>query len=425
MKNKIEFILPSLVPDISVLDNGLKVYAFENEDMDVIRMEFFFSNAGSKNQDKIYSSIVTNNQISEGTSKHSAMEIANSIDYYGAFIEKTVDKESSSICFYFLRKHQENLMPWFEEIIKDPAFSQTELDVYLQRLRQQYLVNQQKTDYLARVSFNETIFGEKHPFGIVGTLEDFDLLKREDLVNFYNSFYNSDECSIIIAGEVDNKLVGLLNKAFGKNDWKKERVLEVKDINNFISAKAIKKTINIDKAVQASIRLGKTTISSKDKDFMALSVVNCLLGGYFGSRLMQNIREDKGYTYGISSVLYSYRDIGIFYIGADVKQENCQDAIDEVYKEIDILQNNKVGEDELLRVKNYLMGNVLRSLDGSLELSDRFRPLLKYGFDTDYYQNYMEVIRELNSDEIMRLAQVYLVSNQMSEIRVGNETIIK
>jgi len=170
---------------------------------------------------------------------------------------------------------------------------------------------------------------------------------------------------------------------------------------------------------------GKTTISSKDKDFMALSVVNCLLGGYFGSRLMQNIREDKGYTYGISSVLYSYRDIGIFYIGADVKQENCQDAIDEVYKEIDILQNNKVGEDELLRVKNYLMGNVLRSLDGSLELSDRFRPLLKYGFDTDYYQNYMEVIRELNSEEIMRLAQVYLVSNQMSEIRVGNETIIK
>lgn len=425
MKNKIDFILPSLVPQVTVLDNGLKVYAFGNSDMDVVRMEFFFYNAGSANQDKIYSSSVTNNQISEGSSSHSAMEIANAIDYYGAFIEKTVDKESASICFYFLRKYQDNLISWFEEIIKDPAFPQTELDVYLQRLRQQYLVNQQKTDYLARVKFNEIVFGGNHPFGVIGKMEDFDSLERKDLINFYNSFYSSDECSIIIAGEIDDKLLGLLNKSFGGDDWKKEKVIGLKDYNKFFDLDAVKKTININQAVQASIRMGNTTISSKDKDFMGLSVLNCLLGGYFGSRLMQNIREDKGYTYGIGSVIYSYRDIGIFYISADVKQENCQDAIDEVYKEIDLLQNEKVGDEELNRVKNYLMGNILRSLDGSLELSDRFRPLLKYGFGTDYYQKYMETIRAIDAEELMRLSQKYFVLNQMTEIRVGNETIIK
>jgi predicted Zn-dependent peptidase len=425
MKNKIDFILPSLVPQVTVLDNGLKVYAFGNSDMDVVRMEFFFYNAGSANQDKIYSSSVTNNQISEGSSSHSAMEIANAIDYYGAFIEKTVDKESASICFYFLRKYQDNLISWFEEIIKDPAFPQTELDVYLQRLRQQYLVNQQKTDYLARVKFNEIVFGGNHPFGVIGKMEDFDSLERKDLINFYNFFYSSDECSIIIAGEIDDKLLGLLNKSFGGDDWKKEKVIGLKDYNKFFDLDAVKKTININQAVQASIRMGNTTISSKDKDFMGLSVLNCLLGGYFGSRLMQNIREDKGYTYGIGSVIYSYRDIGIFYISADVKQENCQDAIDEVYKEIDLLQNEKVGDEELNRVKNYLMGNILRSLDGSLELSDRFRPLLKYGFGTDYYQKYMETIRAIDAEELMRLSQKYFVLNQMTEIRVGNETIIK
>lgn len=424
MKNNIDFILPSLSPELTVLDNGLKVYTFKNSDMDVVRMELFFPNCGTANQTKIYSSIVTNNQISEGSKTHSAKEIADSIDYYGAFIEKTVDKESASVCFYFLKKYQENLIPWFEEIIKDPIFPQMELDIYLKRLRKQYLVNQQKTDYLAKVGFNEVIFGEKHPFGIVGKLEDYDLLKRNDLIDFYNSFYTYEQCSIIIAGGVDDRTLFLLNKAFGFNDWKNDSVLKKKKLD-YIDSQRIVKTINLDYAVQSSIRMGNTTISVKQEDFMGLNVLNCLFGGYFGSRLMSNIREDKGYTYGIGSVLYSYRDIGVFYISAEVKQENCQDAINEVYHEIDVLRNEKVLESELNRVKNYMKGNLLRSLDGSFELSENFRPLLKYDLEIDYYQKYIKTISEISSDEILRLAQTYFNKNQMVELRVGNATIIK
>lgn len=424
MKNNIDFILPSLSPEVTVLDNDLKVYAFKNSDMDVVRLEFFFSNSGTSNQEKIYSSSVANNQISEGSHKHSSKEIADAIDYYGAFIEKSVDKETASVCFYFLKKYQENLIPWFEEIIKDPAFYQTELDVYIQRLRQQFLVNQQKTDYLARVNFFQSLFGETNPFGVVGKLEDFDMLQRKDLIDFYNSFYCYENCSIIVAGGVNQVLFSLINNSFGKKDWKRKGLLNPKTFL-FESAKNIRKTINLDSAVQSSIRIGNATISVKNEDYMGLNVLNCLFGGYFGSRLMSNIREDKGYTYGINSVLYSYKDIGLFYIAADVKQENCQDAIDEIYREIEILKTQLVGDEELHRVKNFMKGNLLRSLDGSFELSDNFRSILKYGLTSDYFQQYLRAISEIDSVEIQRLAQTYFNTNQMVELRVGNATIIK
>lgn len=424
MKNKIEFILPSLNPSVYVLDNGLKVYAFENDNMDLVRLEFYFENGGVVNQSQIYSSVAANSLISEGSSRHSAIEIANIVDFYGAFIEKTVDKETSSVCFYFLKKHQDNLLPCFEEIIKDPAFSQTELNTYLQRLRKQFLVNQQKTDHLAKNNFYELVFGKEHPFGKIGTFEDFDLLERKHLVDFYNSFYSSNKCSIIISGNVDNKLISLLNKYFGGNDWKDRGDMNVKKLE-FGENEKLVKTVDLPSAVQASIRIGFKTINAIHEDYMSLLVLNCLLGGYFGSRLMSNIREDKGYTYGISSILYSFKDIGVFLIGADIKQENCQDAIDEIYIEIEKLRNNLVDDFELQRVKNYMMGNVLRSLDGSFELADNYRPLLKFGFDKDYYERYLRVITQLSKEEILTLAQKYLNVNQMIELRVGNATLIK
>ncbi len=424
MKNNFNFTLPSLEATKYVLDNGLKVYSFENDSMDIVRLEFYFENGGVKNQTQIYSSVAANSLISEGSSKHSAIEIANIIDFYGAFIEKTVDKETSSVCFYFLKKHQDNLIPCFEEIIKDPAFLQTELDTYLQRLRKQFLINQQKTDHLAKNNFYELVFGKEHPFGKMGTYEDFDLLERKHLVDFYNSFYCSNKCSVLLSGNVDDKLILLLNKHFGKNDWKDRGDIKEKSLVFGANEKLIK-TIDLPSAVQASIRIGFKTISVKHEDYMSLLVLNCLLGGYFGSRLMSNIREDKGYTYGISSILYSFKDIGVFLIGADVKQENCQDAIDEIYIEIEKLQDSLVEDYELQRVKNYMMGNLLRSMDGSFELADNFRPLLKYGFDADYYQRYMGVIAQITKEEIRLLAQKYLKTNEMVELRVGNATIIK
>ncbi len=173
------------------------------------------------------------------------------------------------------------------------------------------------------------------------------------------------------------------------------------------------------------MRIGTTTISANHKDYLGLNVLNTLLGGYFGSRLMSNIREDKGYTYGIGSVLYSYKDIGLFYISAEIKQENCQDAINEIYSEIEILKTKKVSEEELHKVKNFMKGSMLRSLDGSLELSENFRAILKYGLDYDYFHKYLRVVSEIDSDEILRLAQTYFNVNQMVEIRAGDTTIIK
>ncbi|MDD2191975.1 MAG: pitrilysin family protein [Bacteroidales bacterium] len=422
MKNNIDFVIPSLVPYTTVLDNGLKVHAFKNHSMDVVRMEFYFENAGTMNQDKVFSSLVANNLITEGSRGHSAKEIADKIDFYGAFIERSLDKETASVSFYFLKKYKEDLIPWFEEIIKDPDFPQTEMEVYLRRLKQQRLVNEKKTNYLARVNFFQCLFGEMHPFGLVGSMEDYDLLNRKDLFDFYNSFYSYERCSIIIAGDIDDRLIGLLNKSFGSKDWKKDGVLDVKCLT-YMDNSNVRRSISLESAVQSSVRIGCTTISANHVDYMGLNVVSTLLGGYFGSRLMSNIREDKGYTYGIGSSLLSFKDIGLFYISAEIKQENCQDAINEIYNEIEVLKSKRVTDEELHRVKNFMKGTMLRSLDGSFELSDNFRSILKFGLDYDYFHNYLRVISEIDSDEVLRLAQSYFNVNQMVEIRVGDATL--
>lgn len=424
MKNNINFLIPSLSPKVNILDNKIKVYAFENINMDVVRMEFWFDRAGTSNQDRVYSALIANNLLTEGSNGHSAKEIAYAIDFYGAFIEKSLDKETASVSFYFLKKYKEELIPWFEEIIKDPAFPQTELEVYLRRLKQQRLVNKKKTSFLAKVSFFETLFGEDHPFGMVGKMEDFDLVRREDLFDFYNSFYSYDNCSIIIAGAVDERLIGLINNSFGKKDWKRDRVIDRKELVHKENKKE-SRAIHLSSALQASIRIGNTTVSANHKDYMGLNILNTLLGGYFGSRLMSNIREDKGYTYGIGSMIHSFKDIGLFYISAEVKQENCQDAIREIYNEINILKTERVGDKELNRVKNFMKGSLLRSLDGSFELSANFRSILKYGLSHDYFNDYLRVISEIEAEEILRLAQTYFNVNQMVEIRTGDTTIIK
>lgn len=417
--------LPTISPEIISLDNNIKIYLFENQNLNIVKIEFFFQNAGAINQNKLFTSAITNNQITEGSNNYSSREIADAIDYYGAFIDKYVDKESSSVCFYFLSKYQDNIISWIEEIIKNPVFPEKELEILRPKLKQQFLVNNQRTDFLARNKFNESVFGEDNPYGKIGKLEDFDKLERNDLIGFYNKFYNFRECSIILSGSSNPKLISSLNTRFGKDNWNASEVLDDK-INtiNFDFHSPKKETIYLKQSVQSSICIGKPTISINHEDYFGLKIVNTLLGGYFGSRLMSNIREDKGYTYGIGSVIHSFTDIGLFLVIGDVKSNHTQNAIDEIYKEINRLSNQLVSEEELNMVKNHLIGSLIRSLDGCLELGERFRNILKYNLDYLYFENYIQEIKKMQPETIKDLSNKYFQLESLTEIRVGNETLM-
>ena len=189
-----------------------------------------------------------------------------------------------------------------------------------------------------------------------------------------------------------------------------EMISEAAPVNSVIEKKG---------AVQNAIRMGKRVFNRNHPDYPKMTILNTILGGYFGSRLMSNIREDKGYTYGIGSGLVSLQLDGYFYIATEVGADVCQAAINEINKELTVLCETEVGSDELNLVKNYLFGAFQRSIDGPFALADRFKTLLLSGLSFDYYYKYLETVKNVSGKELLEMAQRHLPPSQMTLITVG------
>ncbi|MDR1005870.1 MAG: insulinase family protein [Bacteroidales bacterium] len=411
--------LPSLQAQTFVLDNQTPLYFFPNKDLNVIRLEFLFANAGKINQKKPFIATIANYMMTEGTKNFTAFGIAEALDYYGAFVEKFVNHEAASVVFYFMKKHTESLMPYIEDIICRPVFPQKELKTTIDKYKQKELINQQKTSVVAANKFYESIF-EKTPYCLIGEAEDFDLIERNDVTDFFNEFMaEQNQMSIIASGDIDEAFLQSVNQTLGRAARKQSKRLQLLEIPDYC-AKPLPLMFSMPSASQVSLRIGKQTISHNDKDFLPLKVLNCVLGGYFGSRLMSNIREDKGLTYGINSAVLTHTNVGIMFVTADVKADKYETALKEIFSEMKILQNELIPEDELSLVKNYLKGEIMRSLDGSFDLGERFGYLISKGIDTDYFSDFANVVNSITALDLQTLAQHYLSAESFTQIVVGN-----
>jgi zinc protease len=314
--------------------------------------------------------------------------------------------------------------------LKMSTFPTHEIDTFLMNKKQIFLVNNQKVANVARKKLTENIFGSHHPYGLNLVEKDFDTLKQPHLEEFYRQFYTSEHCKIVIAGKVLDSTIASLDNYFGGSDWSKSKAnLSAEITSKYLINSTIMPTssaerevlINTKDAVQSAIRMGKLMFNKTHSDYQSFQVLNTILGGYFGSRLMSNIREDKGYTYGINSGLVSLNNGGYFFIATEVGVDVCQKALDEIYIELNRLQEKLVGEDELLLVKNFLLGSFLRGSDGPFAMADRFKAIMKYGLDYDYYDKYVATIKDISASTLRELANKYLTKETMLEVVVGKK----
>jgi len=409
--------LDVIQPAKYILSNGIPVYAINAGTQDIIKIEFIFCAGTFYQQNKLVAQF-TNKMLIEGTKKKSANEIADTIDFYGAFIQTDVEKDKAYITLYCLNKHLSNVLPTFEDIIKNATFPVNEFSIYLQNQKQQYIVNSQKVNYVARTKFPCLIFGNNNPYGVCADIDDYNNLQRQSLIDFYKSYYKANKCKIIIAGKINHEHHNLLETYFGKNDWLSNEKIENKNFT-IETLPQKKHFIYKEDALQSAIRIGKSIVNKTHPDYMGLQVLNTVLGGYFGSRLMTNIREDKGYTYGIGSGLISFINSGLFFIASEVGTDVCSKAVDEIYKELKLLRTLLISESELNLVKNYLLGTLLRNADGPFALSDRYRGLLEYGLDETYYTAFVETINNITPTTLKELAEKYFSEESMFELIVG------
>lgn len=398
------------------LTNNIKVNIINAGDQEISKIDFIF-NAGEVLHSNPLVPIAVNSMLNKGTSKYTSAVIAEKFDFYGAFLQFDSGKHTGGITLYTLNKYLEPTLELISELIYDATIPESELSIWKQQAFQGFQISLEKTETLARNKFYETIFNG-HSYGNVIKESNFQALDKTEADIFYNSAYKTGALQIVVSGIItDNHLV-LLEKHFGNRKISHEKI----DLSSQFAVQKQERTIyNVPKknAVQSSILQGKVLINKLHPDYMQLKVANTILGGYFGSRLMKNIREDKGYTYGIGSVAGSYLNAGFFMIYADTGKKVAKKAIIEIDKEIQIFRNELVSEKELSTVKNYMLGNLLRSFDGPFSLADAFISIRMYELGYDYFERYIDTIKNITSEQVRDIAVKYMDDQTMIQVIAG------
>jgi len=410
--------LINLSPEKFVLSNGVPVYSFNNPNQELLKIELVF-NAGSSVSDKPLVASAVNNMLVEVTKNYSAKKLAESIDFYGAYFETSASRDSASVVLYSLNKFIDSTIPLLAEVVENASFSEKEFEHYKVRKKQEFDVNNEKVSFIARQRFTALLFGENHPYGKYAKVEDYDSLTREDLIQFHKENYLDGGFKVFVAGSFGEKEFELLDSFIGK-------LPNISNNNNtsinwtVSPAKELKHVIKKDKAVQNAIRMGFVGVHRGHEDYFGLKILSTILGGYFGSRLMTNIREDKGYTYGIGSAYSSMSRESLFFISTELNSDVVDLAIKEIFNEIDKLKTELIDEEELFIVKNYMQGSIQRSFDGSFALLDRYKEIELNTLDEEYYHQYVEKIKYIEAKELKSLAQKYFNNDRIYILSVGN-----
>jgi len=405
-------------PEILTLSNGINVYLFDTGTQDVVSIEMIFC-AGSWFQHQAFTAMVTNMMLREGTKNYTAQQLAEKLDFYGAHFENTTERDNAYVALYTLNKHLHQTLPLLAEIVKNPVFPEYELKVLAGKQKQLLEVNRQKVNYLARANFNPIIFGKLHPYGMNPEPEELNKVTREMLANFHQSYYHSGKCSIVVAGKIHPETKELLEQHLGNNNW--NGTLPKQAEFQFEGAEIKNHFIQKEGAMQSAIRLGCRMFDRKHPDFAGMKVLNTILGGYFGSRLMTNLREDKGFTYGIGSSIIPLRKSGYFVISGEVGADATDESLGEINSELYRLCDELVPENELSLIRSYLAGEMLRAIDGPFALAGLYRELIEDGLDYLHLENLIETVQHITAPELRNLAIRYLNPDSLYTLVVGPE----
>lgn len=416
IKDAVEYTIGLKKPDQFKLDNGVEVYNVQAGTEEVVQIEWVFK-AGNWFEEKKLVASATNFLIKNGTSNKSAFEINEFVDFYGAYLNRSCYNETAVVSLHCLTKQLEHILPLVQEIFLDATMPEDELLIYKQNMKQRLAVNMKKCDFIAGRKIDALLFGEKHPYGVYSEMHDYDVIQQEELNRFYQSYYKNGHCTIFSAGILPAHYQQLLNKYFGQLPFNKA---EVSKVAHPILPSSQKKwnILNDPDGVQGAIRIARPCPLPSDPVFPKLQVLNVLFGGFFGSRLMTNIREDKGYTYGIYSYLMNHIHASAILISTEAGRDVCEATVKEVYHEMEQLRMNEVGKDELLLVKNYLIGTLLGDLDGPFHIIGRWKNLILHGMNESHFNYYVDTIKSIDSKELKNLAEKYLNPEEFYELVV-------
>jgi len=405
--NEISFVTPQKIK----INDKVNLYWMKDVPNATSRIDFYFD-AGTAKSSSILS-YLTSGLLLSGNSTKNATQIHNELDNLGAYFDIGLGFESSIVTFYALNEQLPEVVKLFIETINSATFPQHEIDELINDKKQKLQINSEKVNFLAQRKFQQLIF-DGTAYGKVVELSDFDGIQRKDIVNYFEKNYKKGLFKVNLVGDFDKETVQEIADTIAP--WaKSENINFEANFKNKIEKAIVKK----EQAIQTAIRIGKTLFNKNHPDYLGFVFMNTILGDFFGSRLMKNIREDKGYTYGIGSYINETKNSGYFVIGTEVGKDVCEATIKEIKFEIERLQNELITENELKLVQNYLLGQTLKSADGPYALMDLFLSVERHQLDLDFYNEFIHKIKTITREEIRDLAIKHLDWNSFTIVTAG------
>jgi len=398
------FAVPDFhTPEHFTLDNGVPVYAVTSDQTETLKIEWVFD-AGSATTQKVLQAAAAADLLNKGTAAKTGFELNEQLDVYGSFFSADSGRDDITLRLFTLKRFLPQVLPIVAEMLAEAVYPEHEFDVWLDAKKSAYAVNSQKTDYLTSARFPSLLFGDDSPYGIYVKDTHFGLLTVDDARTHHRQLLQSP-FKMFVSGCVPADWRMLVNDLFGQLKPQENITKPAFDKNITTPAELF---IPVDDSVQHSIVIGRRLWVRELDDYTPFMVMNTVLGGYFGSRLMGNLREKNGFTYGAGSGMSRMRFSDTYKISTDVGAEVSAAARKEIFHEISVLQNDLVGDEELQRVKTYMSGSFLRSFDGPQAIMDRFKTLIQHGLPLDFFTRYAQAITEVTPQDIRQSAATHL-----------------
>lgn len=400
-----------------VLANNVPIYVIHDDTLPIVKLEVIFS-GGRVSEKKHSTSRITAGLMNESTQSTSAKEIDETIDFYGGRMGISSNMDTMTASLFCLKKHFKALIYLFGEIISQPRFDLNELETYIKNQKQRLQLSLEENDVVAYRELTANVFGEKHVYGYNSSFEDYDAIKPIDLQDYFQNNFVKENCFVVASGNIGenefNLIDSVLCDALLENSNFKKPIYSQVEI-----AKPAEIFIEKKNSVQTAIRVGLKTFTKTHSDYPAFYYLNTVLGGYFGARLMQNIREEKGYTYNIFSSLNTMIYDGFFSIGCEVGNEHKNATIKEIFFEIDKLKTELVSEKEMELVQNFLMGEILKWTDGVYHSADMIKHLVIHGQPISYFETFVDNIQNISAKDLQDMAQKYFQKGSFHTVIVG------
>ncbi len=394
-----------------VLNNNLEAYILNQGKQDVVLLELIIP-VGRYQEPSSGLAFYLFKMLTEGTTKYTSEEIASKFDFFGSHLEITPTLDHVSIKLYTLSRFFEEVLDLFCHLLTESNYPEHEFDILKQIRVQQIKQQEAKNNVFASLKFREALYGADHPYGRKVSIKQAQGVSIQDVVAFKNAVLSKP--TIFLTGRITDKELSTLTDKLSTINFSDSVKSE-----SFVMTPSGSERIKKDGSTQASIRLGKLIINRKNPDIHNFKITNEILGGFFGSRLMKNIREEKGLTYGIHSSILHLQQSSYWSIGSEVLLDKVDLALEEIHKEIKTLQTERVSDQELNMVTNYMKGKFLTSFDSPFSSHNMIKSLVLDGLETSYYFNYFDAIQSVNAETILEVANKYLDKDSLTTVIVG------